>query len=54
MLGKVNEGYAGITDINRVEFAALFPLAAMVMWVGIAPDPFVAMLSLATGHLVGI
>ncbi|MDE2701907.1 MAG: NADH-quinone oxidoreductase subunit M [Chloroflexi bacterium] len=54
MLGKVNEGYAGITDMNRVEFASLLPLMAMVMWVGIAPDPFVAMLSLATGQLVGL
>ena len=54
MLGKVNEGYAGITDLNRVEGAALLPLAGMVMWVGIAPDPFVAMLSLATGQLVGL
>ncbi|MXX67109.1 MAG: NADH-quinone oxidoreductase subunit M [Chloroflexi bacterium] len=54
MLGKVNEGFAGITDMNRVEFASLLPLMAMVMWVGIAPDPFVAMLSLATGQLVGL
>lgn len=53
MLGKVNEGFAGIADMNRVEFASILPLMAMVMWVGIAPDPFVAMLSLATGQLVG-
>jgi NADH-quinone oxidoreductase subunit M len=54
MLGTVNEGYVGITDLNRVEGAALLPLAGMVMWIGIAPDPFVAMLSLATRQLVGI
>ncbi len=54
MLGTANEGFTGITDLNRVEGAALLPLAGMVMWVGIAPDPFVAMLSLATGQLVGI
>ena len=26
MLGKVNEGFAGIADMNRVEFASLLPL----------------------------
>ena len=54
MLGRVNEGFVGIADMNRVEVAALVPLMVMVMWVGIAPDPFVAMLSLATESLVGI
>ena len=54
MLGTANETFSAISDLNRVEGAALLPLAGMVMWVGIAPDPFVAMLSLATSQLVGI
>ncbi len=54
MLGAVNERYPAITDMNRIEGAALAPLAAMVVWVGVAPDPFVAMLSLATSQLAGL
>ncbi len=53
MLGTVNEKFVGITDLNRIEGAALAPLAGLVLWVGVAPDPFVAMLSMATGQLLG-
>jgi NADH-quinone oxidoreductase subunit M len=44
-LGKVNEAYVGFPDISTREVISLFPLAVLVLVLGIYPQPMIDLIS---------
>ncbi len=54
-LGKVNEAYVGFPDISTREVISLFPLAVLVLVLGIYPQPMIDLISsslVALNHTV--
>jgi NADH-quinone oxidoreductase subunit M len=58
MYGRVALGPAsvgarfGIRDVNARELAAILPLAVLVIWVGLYPKPFLAIIDASVKHLL--
>ena len=42
-----------LPDLNRLEWASLLPLAALVFWIGLEPDPILGLLHASVSHLIG-
>ncbi|HUH50024.1 MAG TPA: NADH-quinone oxidoreductase subunit M, partial [Mycoplana sp.] len=58
MYGRVSLGPATvgarhkIRDVNAREMAAILPLAVFVLWVGLYPKPFLAIIDASVRHLL--
>ncbi len=53
-LGKVNEKYANMTDMNTVETLSLLPLAVIVVVLGVYPHPVLNVLKPTIGFINGL
>ena len=53
-LGKLNEKYADLPEINRREIFTLAPLAVLVIFLGIYPTPILDVMKTTLSHLIGI
>jgi NADH-quinone oxidoreductase subunit M len=53
IFGEVaNQQVAGLTDINKREFAVLALLAIAVLWMGVYPLPFVEIMHVSVADLL--
>ena len=52
-LGKLNEKCKEYSDINNLELAAVIPLAIIVLFLGIYPQPLIDLISPAIETIVG-
>jgi NADH-quinone oxidoreductase subunit M len=50
--GTKNPGHEGLRDIGFREACALVPMAAFILWIGLAPAPFTRVLHAGVGHLL--
>jgi NADH-quinone oxidoreductase subunit M len=53
-LGPLNQKYANILDINARELATVIPLAAIVIFIGVYPAPFINMVKTSLITLIGM
>ena len=53
-LGKLNEKYADLPEINRREIFTLVPLAVLVILLGIYPTPILDVMKTTLSHLIEI
>jgi NADH-quinone oxidoreductase subunit M len=53
-LGKVNEKYLGLPDVNARELFTLVPLGVIVVILGVYPRPVLDLLEVTLNHLVGV
>jgi len=53
-LGKLNEKYADLPEINRREIFSLVPLAVLVIFLGIYPTPVLDVMKTTLSHLIEI
>ncbi len=53
-LGPLNQKYANIPDINARELATVIPLAAIVIFIGVYPAPFINMVKTSLITLIGM
>ena len=50
--GMNNPDQSGLSDLNWREIVTLAPLALMVLWIGLAPAPFVNLIHASVRHLL--
>ena len=53
-LGPLNETYKDLTDISRRELFTIVPLAALVLFFGVYPAPFINMIAPAMDGIIKI
>jgi len=53
-LGKLNEKYVDLPEINKRELFTLVPLAVLVIFLGIYPAPVLDVMKVTLGHLIQI
>jgi NADH-quinone oxidoreductase subunit M len=50
--GTSNPSHAGLTDLNLREIVILAPLLFFVLWIGLAPAPFMDVMHVSVDHLL--